>query len=134
MNAPSAQVVRPSVVEVAVIHVPAGAVAVVEHPYGVREYEPELPDVEAWAVVPGSPDTLGWRAVPCWHYTLAGIRNGRLKLDRAAWHAAAKLLRREPVVYIRYEQQLCYGLWRWTAVEASTESVASRLAEKAGAA
>ncbi|HEY9370994.1 hypothetical protein [Streptomyces sp.] len=113
---------RPSVVEVAVLRVPAGAVAAVEHPYGVREYEPELRDVEAWAVVPGSPDTLGWHAVPCWYYTLAGIRNGRLKLDRQAWHAAAKLLRSEPVIYVRHEKQLYFGSWRWTAVSASTVS------------
>lgn len=118
---------RPSVVEVAVLHVPAGAVAVVEHPYGVREYVPELRDVEAWAVVPGSPDTLGWRAVPCWYYTLSGIRNGRLKLDRQAWHAAAKLLRRTPVAYVQHEKRLYFGSWRWTAVSASTVSTAEQV-------
>lgn len=133
MNAESAQVVRPSVVEVAVVHVPAGAVAVVEHPYGVREYEAPLPDVEWWAVAPGSRDTIGWGAVPCWYGSLRGVRNGRHKLDREAWREAARLLRSEPVVYIRYERQFYFGSWRWTAVEASTESVAARLAEKAGA-
>jgi hypothetical protein len=117
----------PSVVEVAVLHVPAGAVAVVEHPYGVREYEPELRDVEAWAVVPGSPDTLGWHPLPSWYYTLAGIRNGRLKLDRQAWHTAAKLLRSEPVIYVRHEKQLYFGSWRWTAVSASTVSITDQV-------
>lgn len=125
---------RPSVVEVAILRVPVGAVAVVEHPYGVREYEPPLPDVEWWAVVPGSRDTIGWGAVPCWYGSLRGVRNGRHRLDREAWHEAAKLLRTVPAVYLRYEKQLNFGSWRWTAVEASSESVSARLAEQAGAA
>ncbi|TYB69649.1 hypothetical protein FXF51_05675 [Nonomuraea sp. PA05] len=134
MSAPRLLVgARPSVVEVAVLRVPAGAVAVVEHPSGqVRDYEPQL-DVEQYAAIPGSRDVLGWGVGVAWYSSLAGIRNGRLRMDRDAWHEAARLLRSEPVVYIRHEKQLYHGSWRWTAVEASSEPVTARLAEKAEA-
>lgn len=128
---------RPSVVEVTILRVPAGALAVVEHPSGqVREYEYGL-DVDQYAAIPGSRDVLGWGAGVCWYSSLLGVRNGRHLLDRDAWHAAARLLRSESVVYVRHEQRLHFGSWRWTAVSASAEPVlaeASRLAEKAGAA
>ncbi|MEV0382305.1 hypothetical protein [Nonomuraea sp. NPDC050643] len=122
-------VARPSVLEVAVLHLPAGSVAVVEHLFGVREYETPLPDIEWWAVVPGNRDAIAWGAVPCWYGSLRGVRNGRLRLDRDAWHEAARLLRSAPVVYVAYEQVRHYGSWRWTAVSASVAG----LAEKAGA-
>lgn len=124
---------RPSVVEVAILRIPAGAVAVVEHPSGqVREYEPHLL-VEQYAAIPGSRDVLGWGVGSAWYSTLEGVRNNKLRLDRDAWHAAARLLRSVPVVYIRHEKRLHRGSWRWTAVEASSESVSARLAEQAGA-
>lgn len=113
---------RPSVVEVAILRVPAGAVVVVEHPYGVREYEPHI-DVDQYAAVPGSRDVLGWGVGVCWYSSLQGLRNGRHRLDREAWHAAARLLRSESTVYVRHEKRLHFGTWRWTAVDASTTSL-----------
>lgn len=127
----------PSETEVAILRLPPGGVARVFHPFGVREYRQELDDVEAFAVVPGDKDVIGWGAVPCWHYGLAGIRNGRHELDRLAWHDAAALLDMVPVVYVAYEQIEYFGRPRWVAVDAGIEPLgaeAARLAEQDGAA
>lgn len=124
----------PSATEVAVIHLPAGATARVHHPDGVREYTPMLPDVEDYAVIPGDKDLTGWGAVPCWHGSLAGVRNGRHRLDRDAWHAAATALRAVGVVYVQYEARSYHGKARWTAVSVRREAAASLpLAEQIGA-
>lgn len=126
----------PSQTEVAILHLPPGSVARVFHPFGVREYRDAL-DTEAFAVVPGDKDLIGWGAVPCWYYSLAGIRNDRHKLDRAAWHDAAALLDMVPVVYVAYEQVDYFGRPRWVAVDAGIEPLgaeSARLAEQDGAA
>ena len=115
----------PSLTEVAIVRVPAGAVAVVEHPYGVRDYQPHL-DVEQYAAVPGSREVLGWGAGVCWYSSLAGVRNGRHRLDREAWHEAARLLRSAPVAYVVHEPRLNFGTWRWTAVSASVAGLAEK--------
>ncbi|MFD9949997.1 hypothetical protein ACFWYW_28445 [Nonomuraea sp. NPDC059023] len=120
MSAPAISLVQayPSPFEVAVLHLVDGAVARVHHPFGVKDYHPSPFEDEAYAVIPGDKNAIGWGAVPCWHYSLRGIRNGRHRLDRAAWHAAAALLRMGPVVYVTYEERDYYGKPRWTAVAA----------------
>lgn len=124
----------PSATEVAVIHVPAGATARVHHPSEVQEYTPPLPEVPWYAVIPGDRDLTGWGAVPCWHGSLAGVRNGRHGLDRDAWHAAAKALRTVGVVYVQRELIDHHGTPRWTAVSVRREAAASLpLAEQIGA-
>ena len=134
MNAQTLQVVEafPAAFEVAILHLPAGSMARVHHPSGMREYRPLLVQEDVYAVVPGFAQVIDWGAVPCWHYTLKGIRNGRHRLDRAAWHDAAALLALAPVVYISYERRDHFGKPRWTAVDAGVEPLgASRRAEKA---
>jgi hypothetical protein len=123
---------HPSAFEVAILHLTAGAAARVHHPFGVREYRPLLVEDDVYVVVPGFKEVIGWGAVPCWHYSLRGIRNGRHRLDRPAWHEAARLLTCTPVAYVRFEERDYYGKPRWTAVEASVE--AARLAKQGGAA
>lgn len=81
---------HPSAFEVAILHLTGGATARVHHPFGVREYRPLLVEDDVYAVVPGYADVIGWGAVPCWYYSLRGIRNGRHRLDRPAWHDAAE--------------------------------------------
>ncbi|MFB4265392.1 hypothetical protein [Nonomuraea sp. GTA35] len=122
----------PSAFEVAILHLPNGVAARVHHPFGVKEYRPLIVEESTFVVVPGWADVIGWGAV-CWHYTLRGVRNGRHRLDRAAWHDAATLLQMSPVVYVTYEKRDSYGKPRWTAVDAGVEPLAARLAEKAGA-
>lgn len=116
---------RPAAVEVAILHIPAGATARVHHPAGVREYTPMLPEEPWYAVIPGDKDLIGWGAVPCWYGSLAGVRNGRHKLDRNAWHAAATELRSAGVVYVRYERHDYFGHPRWTAVGVRVDALSS---------
>jgi hypothetical protein len=130
---PAAVEAFPSAFEVAILHLPAGAVARVHHPFGVREYCPLLVECEVYAVVPGFKDVIGWGAVPCWHPSLRSVRNGRHRLDQSAWHHAADLLKNAGVVYVGYEERDYYGRPRWTAVSAWLEPQAARLAEQAGA-
>ncbi|GAA4221396.1 hypothetical protein FHR32_005068 [Streptosporangium album] len=118
---------RPTATEVAILHVPAGAVARVHHPAGVREYTPLLPEESWYAVVPGDKDLIGWGAVPCWYGSLAGIRNGRHRLDRDAWHAAARELRSGGVTYVQYEVRDYYGNPRWTATGVRVDSAGGAL-------
>ncbi|MFI7691715.1 hypothetical protein ACIBQ6_21790 [Nonomuraea sp. NPDC049655] len=123
----------PSAFEVAILHLADHATARVHHPFGVKEYTPLLVEDDVYVVVPGWADVIGWGAV-CWHYTLRGVRNGRHRLDRDAWHAAAELLHTNPVVYVTFERRDYYGTPRWTAVHADVESLrglAARLAEQA---
>lgn len=120
----------PSAFDVAILHVPAGGMARVRHPHGVRDYRPLLAGEDVYAVVPGWAQVIGWGAVPCWHPTLRGVKNGRHRLDRAAWEDAAALLRMVPVVYVAYERRDCYGTPRWTAVHAGVAPL--KPAEKAG--
>ncbi|MFI6496826.1 hypothetical protein [Nonomuraea typhae] len=128
MSAPTIPLIEahPSLFEVAILHVPAGSGARVRHPSGPLDYRQPLDDLDAYAVVPGDKDAIGWGAVPCWYYSLRGIRNGRHRLDRPAWHSAAALLSSVPVVYVAYERRDYFGRPRWTAV-------AARPAEQAGA-
>ncbi|MEV7013477.1 hypothetical protein [Streptosporangium sp. NPDC051022] len=112
---------RPADTEVAIVYVPAGSTVQVHHPDGVRWYEPLLPDEACYAVVPGDKDKIGWGAVPCWYGSLTGIRNGRHRMDREAWHAAARALAATGVVYVQYKQREYYGAQRWTAVACRVE-------------
>lgn len=137
MNAETSLLVEafPGEREVAILRLPAGAVGRVHHPSGlVRDYIGRL-DIEAFAVVPGDRDAIGWGVAQSWYYDVRGIRNGHRALDRPAWHDAARLLADVPVVYVAYEQVEYFGKQRWTAVEAGIEPLGtSRLTEKAGAA
>lgn len=125
MNTGTLQVVEafPSSFDVAILHLPAGAVARVHHPSGMREYRPLLVDVEVYAIVPGFAQVIGWDAVPCWYYSLRGIRNGRHRLDRDAWHKAADALKHSGIAYVTYEQIDYYGKPRWTAVRANAPAL-----------
>ncbi|WP_433520064.1 hypothetical protein ACQP2T_63730 (plasmid) [Nonomuraea sp. CA-143628] len=120
---PSLIVASPSAYEVAIIKLPVGTTARVCHPNGpVREYVPPL-DVPYFVVVPGCRETIDWGCTEGWHESLKGIRNGHLAMHREAWHAAARLLARADVVYVRYEQRDYYGKPRWTAVRAEVREV-----------
>ena len=126
MNAetmPATVRVFPFAYEVAIVKLPVGATARVHHPAGVREYVPSLP-IPYFVVVPGDRETIGWGWAVGWYESLRGIRNGRHRLDRDAWHAAARLLARADVVYVRYEVRDYYGKPRWTAVRAEVRVVA----------
>jgi hypothetical protein len=112
----------PSAYDIAILKLPIGVTARVHHPAGVREYAPPLP-VPYFAVVPGDRETIGWGAVPCWYSSLTGVRNGHHRLDRRAWHDAARLLARADLVYVRYEVRDYYGKPRWTAVRAEVREV-----------
>ena len=115
--------VFPFAYEVAIVKLPVGATARVHHPAGLREYVPSLP-IPYFAVVPGDREAIGWDAVPCWYSSLTGVRNSHHRLDRRAWHDAARLLARADVVYVRYEVRDYYGKPRWTAVRAEVREVA----------
>lgn len=113
----------PAEYEVAILKLPVGSVARVHHPAGpVREYVPPL-DVPYFVVVPGDLETIGWGWTEGWYESLKGIRNGHLEMHREAWHAAARLLARADVVYVRYEVRDYYGKPRWTAVRAEVREV-----------
>lgn len=106
----------PSAVEVAVVRLPAGAVARVHHPSGVREYEPQLSDEAFLVVIPGDRDAIGWGWSQGWYETLRGIRNGHRPMNREAWHAAARAVELgAEVVYVRYERVDYHGNPMWTA-------------------
>lgn len=114
----------PSAYEVAILKLPIGVNARVHHPAGpVREYVPPLP-VPYFVIVPGDRETIGWGWTEGWYESLKGIRNGHLAMHREAWHAAARLLARADVVYVRYEQRDYYGKQTWTAVRADVRGVA----------
>lgn len=125
MNAETLHMIEafPSAYDVAVLKLPPGVTARVHHPAGVREYEPPLP-TRYFAVAPGERETIGWGWAVGWYESLQGIRNGHHRLDREAWHAAARLLARADVVYVRYEVRDYYGKPRWTAVRAEVRVVA----------
>lgn len=113
--------VFPKETEVAVVQVPEGGVARVHHPSGVREYTPSLvdiPEVASWfLVVPGDREAIGWGWSEGWYGSLRGVRNGHHRLDRDAWHQAARAVERGAVVaYVQYEARDYYGTPRWTAV------------------
>jgi len=116
---------RPSRVEVAILHLPVGCVARVHHPGRVQEYAPQLPDVAWYAVVPGDREAIGWGWSEGWYGSLTGVRNGKHRLDRDAWHEAAKALRTSSVVYVRYEALTYYGKTRWTATSVRVEGALS---------
>ncbi|GAA3417732.1 hypothetical protein [Streptosporangium vulgare] len=116
---------RPTAVEVAVIHLPTGSLARVHHPAGTQEYAPDLPDVPWYVVVPGDNSAIGWGWNVGWYGSLTGVRNGRHRLDRAAWHEAAKALRTVSIVYVRYEALTYYGKPRWTATSVRVEGALS---------
>lgn len=112
---------RPLLVEVAVIRLPADAVAVVHHAAGVKEYSD--PGEDQFLVVPGDRDTIGWGCTPCWYGSTRGVRNGRHRLDRDAWHAAARAVERDAdVAYVVYERRDYYGTPRWTATGVRVET------------
>ena len=123
---------RPAAVEVAVIHLPPGSLARVHHPDGTREYAPDFPDTPYYVVVPGDVSAIGWGWNVGWYGSLTGVRNGKHRLDRAAWHEAAKALRSASVVYVRYEALAYYGKPRWTATGIRVEGALS-LPEQTGA-
>lgn len=106
---------RPTATEVAILALPVGAGARVHHPDGVREYEPAIDDVPYYVVVPGDKDAIGWGWAVGWFGGLSGIRNGRHRLDRDAWHEAAKALKAGGVAYVMYEARDYFGKPRWTA-------------------
>ncbi|WP_326646583.1 hypothetical protein OG884_18315 [Streptosporangium sp. NBC_01755] len=116
---------RPSAVEVAVLHLPPGSLARVHHPDRTREYTPGFPDIPYYVVVPGDNSAIGWGWNVGWYGSLTGVRNGRHRLDRDAWHAAAKALRSASVVYVRYEALTYYSATRWTAVGVRVEGTLS---------
>lgn len=113
----------PSACDIAILKLPIGVTARVHHPAGVREYEPPL-DVPYFAVVPGDLETIGWGWPEGWYESLKGLRNGHLEMHREAWHAAARLLARADVVYVRYEVRDYYGKPTWTAVRAEAHDEA----------
>ena len=113
----------PAAYEVAILKLAAGTTARVHHPAGpVREYVPPL-SIPYFAVVPGDVETIEWGWCVGWYESLKGIRNGHHRLNREAWHAAARLLARADVVYVRYEQRDYYGKQTWTAVRAEVREV-----------
>lgn len=115
--------VFPSRTEVAIVHVPQGGVAVVHHRSGVREYTYSLPDVPTFLVVPGDREAIGWGWSQGWYGSLRGVRNGRHRLDRQAWHDAARAVDRgAQVAYVQYETRDYHGKDRWTAVGVRVES------------
>jgi hypothetical protein len=105
----------PAVHEIAIVPVPAEGSVRVHHPAGVRTYHPELPDVPYVVVVPGDGELLGWGWSNGWYGSLAGVRNGHHRLDRDAWHAAARALQGGGVAYVAYAPRLYFGNRRWTA-------------------
>lgn len=123
---------HPTATEVAIVYVPAGAVVRVHHPAGVREYAPQLPEESWYAVIPGDTATIGWGWNVGWYGDLRGIRNGHHRLNRDAWHAAARELRSAGVVYVQYEASDYFGKRRWTAVSVRVEALSSP-AEQIGA-
>lgn len=108
----------PSTTEVAVVSLPAGAVARVHHPSSVvREYEPQLSDEAILVVIPGDRDAIGWGYSQGWYKTPRGLRRGHRPMNRDAWHAAARAVELgAEVVYVQYEQVDYYGKPTWTAV------------------
>lgn len=113
---------HPTAYEVAILKVPVGAVARVHHPAGpVREYVPPL-DIPYFVVVPGDRESIGWGWTEGWYGSLRGVRNGHVAMHREAWHAAARLLARADVVYVRYELRDYYGKPTWTAVRAHDDA------------
>ncbi len=114
--------VFPAATEVAVVELPAGVVAVVHHPGGERrEYsDPEQVQI---LVVPGDREAIGWGWSYGWYGSLRGVRNGRHRLDRDAWHEAARAVEAGArVAYVRYEVRDYYGKPRWTAVAVRVET------------
>lgn len=106
---------RPEPYEVVVAHAPAGGVVRVHNPYGYVEFASELPDTPLIVVVPGDREVLGWGVNVLRYLALGRIRNGRHKLDRAAWDQAHAAIRRGGLVYVHYEVTEYYGRPRWTA-------------------
>ncbi len=110
-------VARPAATEVAVMRIPAEGVGRVHSPAGGhRDFEPELADVAWWLVVPGDRDAIGWGWAYGWYAAIHGVRNGKHRLDRDAWHQAAREVRHGGVAYVQYEPQEYYRKQRWTAV------------------
>lgn len=116
---------HPAAVEVAVVHLPKGSLARVHHPAGTQEYAPQFPDVPYYVVVPGDREAIGWGWTHGWYGSLTGIRNGHHRLNRDAWHAAARALKTAPVVYVQYEAITYYGKPRWTATSVRVEGALS---------
>lgn len=113
----------PFATEVAIVALPAGAVARVHHPSGVREYEPQLGDEAFLVVIPGDRDAIGWGWSQGWYETPRGLRRGHRPVNRDAWHAAARAIELgAEVVYVRYEQVDYYGKSLWTAVGIRVEA------------
>ncbi len=115
-----AQVVEvfPAPTEVALVRVTEGGVARVHHPSGVRDYSDPF---QPLLVVPGDRDVIGWGWAEGWYGSLRGVRNGRHRLDRDAWHAAARVVEQGAgVAYVQYEIRDYYSKPRWTAVGVRT--------------
>lgn len=132
-------IARPAVHEVAIVALSPGERVRILHAGQVRDYTPDLPDVRFFAVVPGDRSAIGWGWSVGWYGSLTGVRNGHHELDRDAWHAATRALRRGGIAYVSYVQRLWFGEPRWTAngyrwEPASHVPVRVRLAEQAGAA
>ena len=123
-------IVTPYWDEVAVINLPPGTTTRVRHwlPSGCwtfRDYggnghpDDDFPHI---ATIPGDKDHIGWGSSYCGYGSLAGIRNGRHKRDRAVWHEAAKAISKGGVAYVGHEQRDWHGRQVWVAVSMRMEA------------
>lgn len=104
----------------AVIHLLAGDTAQVHHPDGTfYTLAPLYPGAPVVAVVAADPDLIGWGAIVLGE-TMATVRNNHHRLDRPAWHKAARAVRAGGVAYVTHEQVEHFGQTVWRATGART--------------
>lgn len=108
--------VRPDPYEVAIVPTSPGQGVRLHLPTGgVKVYTPTVKDVPLVAVLPGNRKLIGWGWSNGWYGSLAGVRNGKHRLDRDAWRAACHAVRDGGIAYVTYTLRTHFEEPRWTA-------------------